>query len=192
MDEGFLVDEEKVEADECLSPPLGSESLSSSVSDVTHEEDAAHCLIMLSRDKRRDEVECPTEGKEKKSKSQDSCLEKVMKNKARAKYYRCEICSKLFRSFQALGGHRASHNKIRVNTRDSGGDSKSTTMVLERTIACPLCPRVFTSGQAFGGHKRTHFIAATPKTIAVTGSIPGNGECFDIDLNLPPSFDQRF
>ncbi|XP_073025007.1 zinc finger protein ZAT9-like [Primulina eburnea] len=187
--DGFFVDEEKIKIDPFFPPFSDPEYLSSSV-------DAAHCLIMLSRDKRRrDEIEYQTEEKEKKFEddySVDSCEEKVMKNKVRAKYYRCEICSKLFRSFQALGGHRASHNKVvRVNTRDSSGGPKPTAALLERTVACPFCPRVFASGQAFGGHKRTHFIAATATTTSPAKPFSRNGECFDIDLNLPASFDDE-
>ncbi|XP_073148263.1 zinc finger protein ZAT9-like [Henckelia pumila] len=165
----FFLEEEKVSF-------LDPESFSLS-STLPNEEDAAHCLIMLSRDKRkRDEIKYQIREKEERFEDYDH----YSKDKDRAKLYRCEICNKLFRSFQALGGHRASHNKI----KDSSGGPKSAAASLERTVACPFCPRVFTSVQAFGGHKRTHFIAAaTAKS--------RNGECFDIDLNLPAEFDEE-
>ncbi|KAL0429062.1 UNVERIFIED_CONTAM: Zinc finger protein ZAT9 [Sesamum radiatum] len=92
----------------------------SSISDTTPEEHVAHCLIMLSRDKwRREEKEYQEEeeeGKFENDYSEDSGVQvKVIKTKVRGKY-RCEACNKLFRSYQALGGHRASHKKIKPIT----------------------------------------------------------------------------
>jgi hypothetical protein len=44
-------------------------------------------------------------------------LIKVSKNnnKVRKGRYKCETCNKVFKSYQALGGHRASHKKIKLN-----------------------------------------------------------------------------
>ncbi|KAL0379702.1 UNVERIFIED_CONTAM: Zinc finger protein ZAT9 [Sesamum angustifolium] len=142
----------------------------SSISDTTPEEHVAHCLIMLSRDKwRREEKEYQDEeeeGKFENDYSEDSGVQvKVIKTKVRGKY-RCEACNKLFRSYQALGGHRASHKKIKPTTAADAppqvlekiGGSKA--VVEEKIHECPFCHRIFSSGQALGGHKRSHFLGA--------------------------------
>ncbi|KAL3833106.1 hypothetical protein ACJIZ3_007842 [Penstemon smallii] len=157
-----------------------NEQLSSSISDTTPEEDIAHCLIMLSKDKwNREEQE------EEKKRLEDDikfCCEdsdgiKVIKsntNKVRGKY-KCETCNKLFRSYQALGGHRASHKRIKAaaeskGVENSGGGSKAAVVVEEEKVhECPFCHRVFSSGQALGGHKRSHFVGAG--AISTIGSI---------------------
>ncbi|KAK4486767.1 hypothetical protein RD792_006649 [Penstemon davidsonii] len=177
-----------------------NEQLSSSISDTTPEEDIAHCLIMLSKDKwNREEQE------EEEKKFEDDikfCFEdsdgiKVIKgsNKVRGKY-KCETCNKLFRSYQALGGHRASHKRIKEaaeskGVENSGGGSKAAVVVEEKVHECPFCHRVFSSGQALGGHKRSHFVGAG--AISTIGSRVEEksriGESLGIDLNLPAPVD---
>ncbi|XP_057807329.1 zinc finger protein ZAT4-like [Salvia miltiorrhiza] len=130
----------------------------SSVSDATPEEHVARCLIMLSRD---------TWHK----------VEKKMKNKFRGKY-RCEECNKLFRSYQALGGHRASHKKIKAAPPPRTPSGK-------KIHQCPFCDRIFSSGQALGGHKRSHFIGAA----AIERNSSAISQVLSIDLNLPAPLD---
>ncbi|KAG6431040.1 hypothetical protein SASPL_109115 [Salvia splendens] len=129
--------------------PSSSEETESSISDTTPEEHVAHCLMMMSRDTWHRRYDKEDEEKV------------IVKNK-----YRCEECKKLFRSYQALGGHRASHKKIKV-----GGI---------KIHHCPFCHRIFSSGQALGGHKRSHFIQNS-STIS---------QVFSIDLNLPAPVDE--
>ncbi|XP_065860459.1 zinc finger protein ZAT1-like [Euphorbia lathyris] len=46
----------------------------------------------------------------------------------RSKYngkYKCETCKKVFRSYQALGGHKASHKKIKKDDDYDGNGSRS-------------------------------------------------------------------
>ncbi|KAG6428004.1 hypothetical protein SASPL_112252 [Salvia splendens] len=119
-----------------------------SISDTTPEEHVARCLMMMSRDTWHRRYE--EEGEQKV----------IVKNK-----YRCEECKKLFRSYQALGGHRASHKKIKV-----GG---------VKNHQCPFCRRIFPSGQALGGHKRSHFLQNSSRISQV----------LSIDLNLPAPVD---
>ncbi|KAK3195097.1 hypothetical protein Dsin_026407 [Dipteronia sinensis] len=180
----------------------------SSISDTTTEEDVAFCLMMLSRDKwkrkeqqqrRRqvfivdqdqDEEEAEAEA-EKSMEETDESDEfiKSCKNRSRVGKYRCDTCKKVFKSYQALGGHRASHKKIKFynnNTTTATATAQTTkqteseqqenagtsiaTPMLEKTNKvheCPVCFRVFSSGQALGGHKRTHvtgLVAATTTT----------------------------
>lgn len=149
----------------------------SSISDTTNEEDVAHCLMMLSRDKwKRKEPETEQETEENES---DSKLCKIQIKKSK---YKCETCGKIFKSYQALGGHRASHNKIKINpvrevSANVGKDDK-------RIHECPICFRVFSSGQALGGHKRSHVI----NSVTTTTTPPAQKNIF-IDLNLPAPID---
>ncbi|GLT65199.1 hypothetical protein SLA2020_376430 [Shorea laevis] len=80
--------------------------------------------------------------------------------------YKCSVCDKAFSSYQALGGHKASHRK------GSGSDDQSTTTTTASAEAttttgaisngarqheCSICHKSFPTGQALGGHKRCHY-----------------------------------
>ncbi|KAE9617840.1 hypothetical protein Lal_00033937 [Lupinus albus] len=126
------------------------------------------------------------------------------KNRVRGGRYKCETCNKVFRSYQALGGHRASHNKIKVKIstkindeqelENENGGTSSPKMVVEKKIhECPVCFRVFASGQALGGHKRTHVIGLAPAATTTTKQVSSStkhGNSF-IDLNLPAPVDDN-
>ncbi|XP_039048172.1 zinc finger protein ZAT9-like [Hibiscus syriacus] len=163
----------------------------SSISDTTTE-DVAFCLMMLSRGKwknkvvhRDDDDEEETEIYFKSSK---------VNRTSRGKYW-CETCNKVFKSYQALGGHRASHKKMKAYPPPATDETElepenmgTTTSPLtdQKIHECPVCFRVFSSGQALGGHKRSHVItgqAATP-----VRSCKKLGDSF-IDLNLPAPTD---
>ncbi|KAA8515908.1 hypothetical protein F0562_019087 [Nyssa sinensis] len=176
----------------------------SSISDTIPEEDVAYCLMMLSRDKwkrEEDEPDSPeqheAEQVEKAKKyiddqTDDSDEFKYSKGRVRGKY-KCETCKRVFRSYQALGGHRASHKKMKVNhgiskleasefeTRNAG----TSKMVEEKIHECPVCYRVFSSGQALGGHKRSHVIGSTSTPAKPPAKFGENM----IDLNLPAPID---
>ncbi|WMV14779.1 hypothetical protein MTR67_008164 [Solanum verrucosum] len=64
--------------------------------------------------------------------------------------YKCLICGKGFGSYQALGGHKASHQKL-ITGGGGGGDDHG------RTHECLICHKCFLIGQALGGHKRCHY-----------------------------------
>ncbi|KAG2320417.1 hypothetical protein Bca52824_013630 [Brassica carinata] len=98
--------------------------------------------------------------------------------------FQCKACKKVFTSHQALGGHRASHKKVKGcfasqdKEEEEDGDEykedeeeeeeeedKSTSahnniITRKRSNAheCTICHRVFSSGQALGGHKRCHWL----------------------------------
>ncbi|KAJ8450104.1 hypothetical protein Cgig2_033298 [Carnegiea gigantea] len=170
-------------------PPIettSSLSLSpeSSVSEVTSEEDVALCLMMLSRDNWKCSAPKKDDG------------------------FTCLTCHKVFRSYQALGGHRASHKKIRPENHprhDSKPGPGSDPSEQRKTHDCPVCFRVFASAQALGGHKRTH--SSTSSAAAGgggSGGIRGGasesngvGESPEkkmnafIDLNLPAPVDDH-
>ncbi|KAJ0112450.1 hypothetical protein Patl1_00183 [Pistacia atlantica] len=175
----------------------------SSISDTTTEEDVAFCLMMLSRDKwkrkeqqrhevQEDEEEENEEAEKSMEETDESDEFKSSKQRSRGKY-KCETCKKVFKSYQALGGHRASHKKIKFYSpiqepeldQENAGTSTSVPMLEKKIHECPVCFRVFSSGQALGGHKRTHvtgLVTTTPPP--TTSSTPARssaklGEKFD-------------
>ncbi|KAI5598449.1 hypothetical protein POPTR_002G143800v4 [Populus trichocarpa] len=175
----------------------------SSISGTTTEEDVAFCLVMLSRDKwKRKEQENQEEEQEleeelAEAETDDSDEFKSCKTKTRGKY-KCETCNKVFKSYQALGGHRASHKKLKVYTPSNEpklerteNAGASTSLPEKKTHECPYCFRVFSSGQALGGHKRSHLIgvAASSSTPARSSTRIGDNNWGFIDLNLPAPVD---
>ncbi|XP_009624701.1 zinc finger protein ZAT9-like [Nicotiana tomentosiformis] len=174
----------------------------SSISETSPEEDVAHCLMMLSKDKWiKEQVDhySDDEEEEEECKEENSGVQVkvITKNRGRGKY-RCETCNKNFRSYQALGGHRASHKKIKVSSYNNEV-VENVGVIEEKIHECPVCYRVFSSGQALGGHKRSHAIGVS--TAAANISVPvfiptaaklefsRNGGSL-IDLNLPPPMEE--
>ncbi|XP_071727272.1 uncharacterized protein [Rutidosis leptorrhynchoides] len=87
--------------------------------------------------------------------------------------YKCATCDKCFSSHQALGGHRSSHNKVKIPSllidhvyheqqgdkfdqsfEFAGHDGVSNSSSVHQ---CEICDKVFATGQALGGHKRCHW-----------------------------------
>lgn len=114
--------------------------------------------------------------------------------------FSCIICNKAFPSYQALGGHRASHKKFKgccaptpddrpTNLSASFEECKKT-----KEHECPVCFKIFPSGQALGGHKRSHLISDQAKntespSVSVERRIP---EVRDfLDLNLPAPLEEE-
>ncbi|KAJ4907945.1 Zinc finger protein ZAT12 [Raphanus sativus] len=67
--------------------------------------------------------------------------------------FTCKTCLKEFHSFQALGGHSASHKKHN-NSENLSGMIKKAKAPSSHT--CPICGVEFPMGQALGGHMRRH------------------------------------
>ena len=111
--------------------------------------------------------------------------------------YKCSVCNKAFSSYQALGGHKASHRKL-------GGEHHSTSSAVTtssasnggaRTHECSICQKTFPTGQALGGHKRCHYEGGNSAVTASEGvGSTHTGSHRDFDLNLPafPDFSARF
>ncbi|XP_061372545.1 zinc finger protein ZAT12-like [Gastrolobium bilobum] len=110
--------------------------------------------------------------------------------------FKCKTCNRKFSSFQALGGHRASHKKPKLML---GGDLSchyplpSTTMK-HRMHTCPICGLEFAIGQALGGHMRKHRAATnngmlihkhTLRLLKKSKDAARFNLC--LDLNLTPS-----
>ncbi|KAL4340077.1 hypothetical protein GQ457_08G035020 [Hibiscus cannabinus] len=112
-------------------------------------EDAAMCLLMLSRDHHRQKQKAQTEEQVEDDESDDEfCSNIGVKGHPK--------CETSFRSHQALGGHRASHSQI-MEEEEDGDEEEDCGDGQQRIFECPFCDKVFQSGQALGGHKKVHF-----------------------------------
>ncbi|XP_057502547.1 zinc finger protein ZAT9-like [Actinidia eriantha] len=166
----------------------------SSISDASPEEDVAYCLMMLSRDKWMTEKE---EEEEEDPETEDDEFRELKPIQPRPRpKYKCETCFKVFKSYQALGGHRASHKKTQPNNNgnptmasQSEPEIRNVGVSEEKIHECPVCFRVFSSGQALGGHKRSHVLNGSNATSFSHSKPPlKSGETL-IDLNLPAPTD---
>ncbi|XP_051195982.1 zinc finger protein ZAT9 [Lolium perenne] len=180
----------------------------SSVSDATREEDVAMSLVMLSRDswtRSRSEPEEPHWARASWEAEQDDSRVNLLDEEeydvaGKARYgkataarprsgrHQCGACRKVFRSYQALGGHRASVKKGKGGcVPPAAGQAYDAHAPVVHE--CPFCFRVFGSGQALGGHKRAH----TPFGGAGAPSPAKCGDSFGpFDLNVPVAFDDDF
>ncbi|KAL1553186.1 zinc finger protein ZAT5-like [Salvia divinorum] len=158
-----------------ITPPPRA-AASSEESTTTEEADTARCLILLSQG-----LFIPTT----KNRRDAAATTSYTAGGGGACMYTCKTCNRSFQSFQALGGHRASHKKPKNEKRyaifSDGEDftsankfsptslslqlsSVSTTattfcaaaMKSPRIHECSYCGAEFASGQALGGHMRKH------------------------------------
>lgn len=115
--------------------------------------------------------------------------------------YECPVCGKAFPSYQALGGHKASHRKLSgsaaAHIAPSAASSSSATAGLGggRGHQCSVCLRTFASGQALGGHKRCHYDGGAVAVAGAAGSGVSSSDVgssghrdFDLNLPAPPEF----
>ncbi|KAK4440891.1 Zinc finger protein ZAT9 [Sesamum alatum] len=124
--------------------------------------------------------------------------------------FSCSICKKAFASYQALGGHRASHKKFNgccaprsensMETESSRNQSDNYSKLIKsespigfpadvgskksKEHECPICFKLFPSGQALGGHKRSHLTGDQVKTGPTNGNQKPIMRDF-LDLNMP-------
>ncbi|KAL3650152.1 hypothetical protein CASFOL_006555 [Castilleja foliolosa] len=110
--------------------------------------------------------------------------------------FTCKTCDRQFTSFQALGGHRASHKKPRLA---AGDDQPPLSPPKPKSHECSICGLEFPIGQALGGHmrrhrstvdvKRTqddHFLSLSQPQV-VKKLLPNNNRrVLWLDLNLTP------
>ncbi|CAA7019618.1 unnamed protein product [Microthlaspi erraticum] len=169
----------------------------------TEEEDLAHCLMMLSNGivepvaVAETEESCAFAIKDEEKRHHLNLYnqsDKIPTQYEKAKLvipkglFECKACKKVFNSHQALGGHRASHKKVKGcfaakldHTDDNEADqvhgmitqkelyhtnlqydhqNGSSVKKKAKVHECSICYRVFSSGQALGGHKRCHWITS--------------------------------
>ncbi|KAG6605483.1 Zinc finger protein ZAT11, partial [Cucurbita argyrosperma subsp. argyrosperma] len=119
------------------------------------------------------------------------CLISLSKSKTesfRRRVFVCKTCNREFSSFQALGGHRASHRKPKFPS-----DTSQNNAIKSKPHECSICGLEFPVGQALGGHMRRHR-NSSPVPVSLTPAQPvsddsdcdsGNG-VVGMDLNLTP------
>ncbi|KAK2976437.1 hypothetical protein RJ640_015560 [Escallonia rubra] len=116
----------------------------------------ANCLILLSR------------------------LDKASTAPPADRVFKCKTCDRQFPSFQALGGHRASHKKLKL----AGGQSPPEK---PKTHECSICGMEFAVGQALGGHMRRHRNEGLMQiAVPVTKKSSDTKRVWGLDLNLTP------
>ncbi|OIT20264.1 PREDICTED: zinc finger protein ZAT9-like [Nicotiana attenuata] len=174
-----------------------------------------------SNGQKRDKSQVPTDDEKKKKIKVDNenrVVEELVKgcdltedfNSKKIKF-ECSTCNKSFHSYQALGGHRASHKNIKgenSNIENKGVDhikiikNGSNESAINEKIEtnsrskklknheCPICFKIFSSGQALGGHKRSHLIAEAKRNNnqaveIVQKPIPEIRNFLDLNLPAP-------
>ncbi|RDX66924.1 Zinc finger protein ZAT11, partial [Mucuna pruriens] len=71
--------------------------------------------------------------------------------------FECKTCKRKFSSFQALGGHRASHKRQKLDGEELKEEAKSLRLWNKPKMhECSICGLGFSLGQALGGHMRKH------------------------------------
>ncbi|KAJ3683979.1 hypothetical protein LUZ61_013143 [Rhynchospora tenuis] len=99
-----------------------------------------------------------------------------------ARMFECKTCNRQFPSFQALGGHRASHRKPRHARCEE--DQIPAEPTKPRVHECSICGLEFSLGQALGGHMRRHRAKGEGVNAKQERKWAGSG--LNLDLNLAP------
>ena len=210
------------------SDPKQEQPAASSVSDATPVEDVAMSLVMLSRDSWTRSSRsgrggpASSEAAEQNKDDDDGTVrsfvgagaddgadhhehdDDVARPPRGGRHHQCGVCRKVFRSYQALGGHRASIKKgkggcvpVAVPPPAALPSSSKAHRAAENNgpaavHECPFCFRVFESGQALGGHKRAHMpyaAAGAPAPPTTPSPRTPAAKCGDssgsFDLNVP-------
>ncbi|KAJ8553704.1 hypothetical protein K7X08_024382 [Anisodus acutangulus] len=143
-----------------------------------------------------------------------SCLVMSQMDSDPKEKFECTTCNKSFHSYQALGGHRASHkntegknctstdidhikhikkcsNESELNEFGKKIENNCGSKKQLKMHECPICFKIFSSGQALGGHKRSHLIAEAKRannnnqTVEIEKPIPEVRNFLDLNLPAP-------
>ena len=187
--------------------------------DCTEEEEAmAICLIMLARGA----APSPPLPDLKNSTKTDKNLHLKTSSTENSSFYvyECKTCNRTFPSFQALGGHRASHKKPRASIdekakvpltqhKSSASEegqkshfkvsgpalaSKASNIIISKANKvheCSICGSEFTSGQALGGHMRRHRTVTNVVSSPVSTAEVSRNSTEEETENLSRSMEQR-
>jgi hypothetical protein len=106
----------------------------------------------------------------------------------------CSVCGKAFASYQALGGHKASHRAkppppppllVLEKQQDAaqhaappsssaGTGTGTKPAAAAQAHECNVCGKAFPTGQALGGHKRCHYDGTIGSAAAPARSASAN------------------
>ncbi|CAN8287372.1 unnamed protein product [Cochlearia groenlandica] len=114
--------------------------------------------------------------------------------------FECKTCNRRFSSFQALGGHRASHKKPKLTVEEKEVKHLTNNYKgLGHMHECSICGQSFGTGQALGGHMRRHRSSITVEPTSqlmsplIHDTMPVLKRCssskrvsLSLDLNLTP------
>lgn len=109
--------------------------------------------------------------------------------------FECKTCNRRFTSFQALGGHCASHKKPRLMGESDGQVLIHGSPPKPKTHECSICGLEFAIGQALGGHMRRHRAAAASNgnmhTTINSWLSSSNSGGSTVDNTLPPNMNNK-
>ncbi|KAH0749950.1 hypothetical protein KY290_029182 [Solanum tuberosum] len=104
----------------------------STTSSTEEDEDMANCLILLAQSGRCQKLQVETSERKMVKISNRKFTEMATTTTGKAGFYvyECKTCNRTFPSFQALGGHRTSHKKIKTvaEEKKSTADSVSPSI----------------------------------------------------------------
>ncbi|KAK4491147.1 hypothetical protein RD792_001871 [Penstemon davidsonii] len=176
----------------------------------TEEEQLATCLVLLARGGGpRPSPPSSTTTADAEEKTEIKKTEFSVVTPPQNNIHKCSVCNKVFQSYHALGGHKASH-RVKPPIADLKPPTSAVSALNPsgRLHECSICHKSFPSGQALGGHKRKHYdgvISASSAKSRTTSSEGARGAKSGItsevggvshltvavphnfDLNLPPS-----
>lgn len=181
--------------------PSPTSSGEMSITNTEEDQDMAKCLILLAQGVFQSQLE------EEEEEGKVGVKFNRLAEKSGFCVYECKTCNRTFPSFQALGGHRASHKKPKTKLEENRAKPEQGekieqgikfTKLVSRTSdrpkmhECSICGSEFSSGQALGGHMRRHRVAPTATSINTNtaesdedGHDDKKRNVLPLDLNLP-------
>ncbi|XP_024984529.1 zinc finger protein ZAT5-like [Cynara cardunculus var. scolymus] len=156
------------------------------------DEDMANCLILLAQGQANNSPSSPPPNKA--TEVAGAWAEVQVARTSGFYVYECKTCNRGFSSFQALGGHRASHKKPpkpTVEDKIRPNIVKQDVGVHHTTLSLQIGSDHQTYCQALGGHMRRHRSMPMATTTCSNSSSGSHQESkkpktlLSLDLNLP-------